>query len=100
MKPKKNTQKSELLNLKYVGPVMLKSLHILNITTIDQLADKTPEELYEKLHHITGTKPHVCVLYVLAAIIHEARTGEQVPWWYWNTPKKQASIRSKSWQKW
>lgn len=66
--------KSELLTLPNVGPATFKDLHLLNIKTIKYLKDKNPDQLYEKLQHITRTKYDPCVWDVFAAIIHNLIT--------------------------
>lgn len=88
---KKSKPKSELLNLMNVGPAMLKDLQILDIATIAQLRSKTPDHLYAKLQKITGTKHDPCVWDTFAAIIHEAKTGEKLPWWTYSKIRKSKS---------
>jgi len=84
--------KNELLTLQNVGPATLKDLHLLNIKTIEDLKDKTPDQLYEKLQEITGTRHDPCVWDVFAAIIHEAQTGEKLPWWHWSKIRKNQNV--------
>jgi len=79
--------KSALLTLKNVGPATLHDLNLLGIEHIEQLKDKNPDELYERIQQITGTKHDPCVWDVFAAIIHEAKTGEKLPWWRWSRVK-------------
>ena len=81
-----------LTSLRNVGPATLQDLHILGITTVDQLAHANSEELYERLQKLTGTKHDPCVLDVFAAIIHEARTGEKTNWWYWTPIRKKKQM--------
>ncbi len=83
--------KSELLSLMNVGEATLEDLRILGIEKIDQLRHETPDNLYEKLQLLTEQKHDPCVWDVFAAIIHEARTGEKLPWWHWSKIRK--SIR-------
>lgn len=63
-----------------VGPATLKDLHLLGITTITQLAQLDPDQLYTQLQIKTGCKQDPCVWDVFAAIIHEAQTGEKLHW--------------------
>lgn len=84
--------KSELLNLKNVGPATYKDLQLLGINTLEELKQETPDRLYQELQKLTGTKQDPCVWDVFAAIIHEAQTGEKLPWWHF-TP-----IRKKLWK--
>ena len=74
-----------------VGPATLKDLTLLGITTLTQLAQADPDELYERLQLITGCKHDPCVWDVFAAIIHEAQTGEKRPWWHWTPIRKARS---------
>ncbi|WPX96835.1 helix-hairpin-helix domain-containing protein [Candidatus Bandiella euplotis] len=74
----------ELLNLKNVGKAMLRDLELLGITSVQQLKTQNPDSLYERIQKITGTKHYPCVWDVFAAIIHEANTGEKLPWWHFS----------------
>lgn len=85
---KKARTKNELRSLMNVGPATQKDLALLGITTITQLAQTDPDELYERLQIITGISHDPCVRDVFAAIIHEANTGEKTPWWHWTPIRK------------
>ncbi len=80
--------KSELLTMMNVGPAMLRDLEMLGIKKIEQLRNQSADHLYEKLQRITGSKQDPCVLDVFCAIIHEAKTGEKLPWWHWSAIRK------------
>ena len=80
--------KNELQSLMNVGPATACDLKILGIERIDQLKDETPDNLYEKLQEITQKKHDPCMWDVFAAIIHEAQTGEKLPWWHWSPIRK------------
>lgn len=88
---KKFCKKSEPFSLMNVGPATQKDLELLGITTIEQLTQASPDELYERLQKITRTKHDPCVWDVFAAIIHEAKTGEKTPWWHWTQVRKTRS---------
>ena len=83
--------KSELLSLMNVGPATLKDLHLLDIYSISQLKNQTPDHLYEKIQQLTSVRQDPCVWDVFAAIIHEANTGEKLPWWNWSKIRKNKS---------
>jgi hypothetical protein len=85
---KKSFTKNELRSLMNLGPATEKDLVLLGITTIVELARANPDELYERLQKITGKKHDPCVWDVFAAIIHEANTGEKLPWWHWTSIRK------------
>lgn len=77
-------KRHELLKLKNVGKAVLKDLtEYLGIHSIRELAKKNPDELFLRLERETKSKQNPCVWDVLAAIIHEARTGIKQPWWEW-----------------
>ena len=80
--------KHELFTLQNVGKATFKDLEILGITSIKQLSQADPDELYSRLQIITGKRQDPCVWDILAAIIHEAKTGEKTPWWQWTKVRK------------
>jgi len=79
---------NDLLNLMNVGKATLKDLNLLGIKTVEQLKSQSPDLLYSELQRITGKKHDPCVWDVFAAIIHEAKTGEKIPWWHWSKIRK------------
>lgn len=84
----KHANIKDLLSLKNVGKATLRDLKLLEITSIKQLSESDPDDLYIRLQQITGTKHDPCAWDVFAAIIHEARTGEKMPWWQWTPERK------------
>lgn len=80
---------NELLTLKNVGPATYNDLTQLGITSIKQLSQADPDELYQRLQDITQQKQDPCVWDVFAAIIHQAKTGIQQPWWHWTKIRKE-----------
>jgi hypothetical protein len=77
-----------LTDLKNVGKATLNDLHILGITTIQQLAQQNPTTLFQKLERCTGQRQDPCVWDVFAAIIHEAATGVPCAWYEWTPQRK------------
>jgi len=71
----------ELLTLKNVGKATFKDLETLNITSIHQLVQADPDDLYGRLQILTGKVQDPCVWDIFVAIIHEAKTGEKTLWW-------------------
>ncbi len=88
----KEKPKSELLNLRNVGPATLNDFQCLGISSIAELANQDPDTLYLKLQEITGEKHDPCVWDVFAAAIHEAQTGEREPWWTWTKVRKKRQL--------
>lgn len=72
-----------------VGKATLQDLHLLNIHTVEQLAEADPDVLHAQIEAITKKHHDPCVWDVFAAIIHEARTGEKTRWWKWTPIRKQ-----------
>ncbi len=88
-------KKSPLLALANVGPATLRDLTLLGITTIEQLAICDPSDLYQRLEIITKQHHDPCVWDVFAAIVHEARTGKKVAWWFYTPERKSQRIIQK-----
>lgn len=86
--PSENTHKQELSDLKNVGKATLQDLHVLGITSVQQLGQQNPDYLYQKLQQVTGSKQDPCVWDIFAAIIHQAQTGQALPWWYFSKLRK------------
>jgi len=85
MKP---IQNKKLQDLKNVGKATLQDLHILDIYSVEDLADHDATELFHKLEMLTNKRQDPCVWDVFAAIIHEAKTGEATVWWKWTDQRK------------
>lgn len=81
----------KLIDLKNVGKATLSDLHLLEITTVEQLALQDPTFLYHELERLTGKRHDPCVWDVFAAIIHEAKTGEATDWWRWTEKRKNST---------
>ena len=83
--------KKKLSDLKNVGKAVLVDLSLLGIQAVEQLATCDPTVLYLQLERVTGRHQNICVWDVLAAIIHEARTGQGLPWWHWTPQRKEVT---------
>lgn len=81
--------KDDLSALMNVGPMMRRDLQLLGINTVAQLAEQEADDLYRRLHAILGRRVDPCVHDVLAATIHQARTGRARPWWHFTPARKQ-----------
>ncbi|HAT1596441.1 TPA: Mitomycin resistance protein mcrB [Legionella pneumophila] len=81
-----------LLSLMNVGEATYKDLQLLEINSIQQLANACADELYLRLQQITGQSHDPCVWDVFAAAINEARTGQKQPWWEWTKIRKKRQL--------
>lgn len=71
----------KLSDLKNVGKATLNDLLLLNIHTVEELANQDPTTLFQELERRTQKRQDPCVWDVFAAIIHEASGGEPTNWW-------------------
>jgi len=83
-------KRDELLALRNIGPAMRRDFELLGIRTVRQLARRRAEQLYVRLQQLTGQRQDPCVLDTFAAAIHQARTGEALPWWHFSRARKRA----------
>ncbi len=77
-----------LLALRNIGPAMRGDLKLLGVRSPAQLARHDPDRLYLRLQKITGQRQDPCVWDTFAAAIHQARTGEALPWWHFTAERK------------
>lgn len=78
----------ELGDLRNVGKAALRDFALLGVVSVRQLAGEDPRELYERLSLLTNARQDPCVEDVFAAAIHQARTGEALPWWEFSRRRK------------
>ncbi len=74
--------------LRNIGPAMQRDLYLLGVRSPAQLARHDPDRLYLRLQRITGQRHDPCVWDTFAAAIHQARTGEALPWWHFTAERK------------
>jgi predicted flap endonuclease-1-like 5' DNA nuclease len=84
----KSNAKDELMQLRNIGKAMRQDFELLNIHTIKQLAKQDPDSLYKRIQQLTGTRHDPCVWDTYAAAIHQAKTGEALPWWHFTKIRK------------
>ncbi len=80
--------RDELLALRNIGPAARRDLELLGIATVAQLAKQNPDRLYARLQKRTGQRHDPCMWDTFAAAIHQARTGEALPWWHFTAIRK------------
>lgn len=86
---RKTATKDSLLALRNIGPAMRRDLTLLGVRSAAQLARHEPDRLYQRLQKITGQRHDPCVWDTFAAAVHQARTGEALPWWHFTEQRKQ-----------
>ncbi len=93
--PAPTSHDRELLALRNIGPAMKRDFDRLGIRSRAQLARADADALYLKLQRITGQRQDPCVWDTFAAAIHQARTGEALPWWQFTRVRKQRSAEGR-----
>jgi nucleotidyltransferase/DNA polymerase involved in DNA repair len=83
-----NPQSNDLTTLMNVGEATLKDFNLLGITSIQELAHCSPDELFTRLQKITASPHDPCVWDIFASTINEAKTGEKTAWWKWSPIRK------------
>lgn len=80
--------KDALFDLRNVGPATRESFRLLEIETVEQLAEEDADHLFGTLSATRGERVDPCVHDVFSATIHQARTGEALPWWHFSGARK------------
>ncbi len=84
-----------LLDLRSVGPATVKDFELLGIETVEALAESDPEELYQRLCSLRGSRVDICCLDVFQAAVAQARDpelpAEKANWWTWSRLRKAAA---------
>jgi len=79
----------ELSQLRNIGNAMRQDFELLNIRTVVQLAKQDADKLYARIQTLTGSRHDPCVWDTYAAAIHQAKTGEALPWWHFTKIRKE-----------
>lgn len=87
-RPRAAQVRSELQDLRNIGPAMARDFALLGVHTCKQLARADADRLYLRLQKITGRRHDPCVWDTFAAAIHQARRGEALPWWHFTRERK------------
>lgn len=72
-----------------IGPAMARDLWDLGVRTMEDLASRDSQEMYEALEALTGGHQDRCVLYVFRCAVYyaatppEQRDPEKLKWWNW-----------------
>ncbi len=89
-----------LRDLVSVGPAMVRDFELLGVHTVEELARRNPEKLYEQLCQVTGQRHDICCLDVFRAAVAQARNprlpAAQRQWWYWSRRRKAREAGSKT----
>lgn len=87
--PERRAIKRRLQTIPNIGPAMADDLLRLGIGEPGDLAGRDPEELYDALGRLDGSRPDPCVLDTFMAAVAFAEGGPSRPWWTF-TPERKA----------
>ncbi len=81
----------ELKRIPSIGKACSYDLWNIGIRKIEDLKNKNPSELYERLNFVTGIRHDICMLYTFRCAVYFASTKkpkpEKLKWWYWKDKK-------------
>jgi hypothetical protein len=81
-----------LEDLASVGPATVRDLALLGVRSVEELARREPQALYQELCRRMGTRVDPCCQDVFSAAVAQARDpglpAEQRRWWYWSRVRK------------
>ena len=87
------TKTRELGELISIGPATLKDFEMLGIRSVEELARRDPQRMYEKMGRLTGQRQDPCVLDTFCAAVAQAKNprlpAEKCQWWWWSKKRKQ-----------
>lgn len=85
-------KKHPLHGLRSIGPASLKDFDLLGVTSLEDLAGRDPQELYDALCRLKGQKIDICCLDVMHCAVAQARNPhlppEQRDWFWWSRNRK------------
>ena len=85
-------KKHPLHGLRSIGPAALKDFDLLGVISLDDLAGRDPQELYDALCRLKGQKVDICCLDVMHCAVAQARNPhlppEQRDWFWWSRNRK------------
>jgi hypothetical protein len=83
----KKTILKELRTIPGVGASIAEDLYRLDIHSVHDLKDKSPEIMYEKFCEMQGSKVDRCLLYVFRCAVYyasnETHDEQLLKWWNW-----------------
>lgn len=85
---------NELKQIPNVGPATARDLQKLEITRLDDLHGRDPDQLYDELCARDGVRHDPCVRDVFAAVVAIANGEPARPWWAFTPARKARDARN------
>jgi hypothetical protein len=73
-----------------IGPAMIRTFQLVNVTEPDDLKKRDPYALYTKLCKTTGKRYDPCVLDVFMAAVDFMNGAPPHPWWHYTKERKKS----------
>jgi len=80
---------SDLTALVNVGHAVAGHFERIGITTIAQLVNQDPVELYERMSAASGERLDPCLLDTVMSAVDQAEGQPPRPWWHYTPQRKQ-----------
>lgn len=81
----------ELTDLPNVGKACAQDLVLLGVRKPVDLVGRDPQDMYERLCKLTGTRQDPCVLDTLVSVVRFMQGDQARPWWYYSAERKRAT---------
>jgi hypothetical protein len=79
---------STLTEIPNIGPTIARKLERLDVTGVEDLRGRDPEELFERLCTLDGRRHDPCLLDTFVAAVDYADGGPARPWWEYSRERK------------
>jgi hypothetical protein len=79
---------SDLTGLMNVGRAVAGHFERIGITSVTQLVDRDPVELYERMTAAAGDRPDPCLLDTVMSAVDQAEGRPARPWWHYTPERK------------
>lgn len=94
MTRKSRALKDELERIPGVGPSIARDLRDLGVRRVSDLPNRDPEQMYEAISGLRGTRQDRCLLYVFRCAVYYAANSRHDPellkWWNWTDDRRPA----------
>ena len=81
-------QLEKLTDLPNIGPAIAADLRLLGVNKPDDLAGRSPFELYDMLSSSKGKRQDPCLLDVLISVTRFMDGKDPRPWWHYTAERK------------
>ena len=94
MSPRRNPERSDLLDLANVGPAVARHLGRAGVTRTSQLVGRDPVEIYEEICEADGRRDDPCLLDTVMSAVDQANGAPARPWWHYTADRKRMLLES------